>query len=125
MSYRTPKVIAVDLLSRREYSREQLTRKLLDRQIGQDEIKDVLDDLERQNFLSDDRFTDTYLAQRTRKGYGPLKIRQELLDKGICIELISEKLQQFENLWPDLLHELRGKKFGGVIPDDYKGRIQL
>ena len=66
---------AIDLLSRREHSREELAQKLRLKSGASDEIKDallpeLLDSLDDQGFLSDDRFAEMVIRSRFAKGQG-------------------------------------------------------
>ena len=44
----------------------------------------VLDDPERRQYLSDERLPRVGVHERSRKGYGPLRIRAELSERGIA-----------------------------------------
>ncbi len=81
---------AMRLLARREHSRVELARKLRQRQVPADIIATVLDEYEQEGWLSDERFAEAYGRQRFDLGYGPLRIRSELQQRGVSI-------------WPDSL----------------------
>ena len=59
---------ALDLLSLREHSRQELTRKLLKRKFELADIDVVLDKLMERKFLSEERFTEAYINSRMKKG---------------------------------------------------------
>ncbi|RBW51378.1 regulatory protein RecX [Marinobacter sp. F3R11] len=80
--YRT-RSVALRLLARREHSRQELTLKLQQRKLDDSIISMVLDDYENEGWLDDNRFADVYSRQRIDLGYGPLKIRAELQQRGI------------------------------------------
>ena len=65
---------ALRLLASREHTRLELQRKLA-RHHDEAQIDPVLDDLERRRLLSDARFAENYVSQRSRRGYGPLRLR--------------------------------------------------
>ncbi|MCW8847229.1 MAG: recombination regulator RecX, partial [Sedimenticola sp.] len=79
---------AIRLLTNREHSRLELSRKLQSRCDDRNLLSEVLDDLERSGYLSDDRFTELYVNYRKQKGFGPIRIRQELQERGISTDLI-------------------------------------
>src|SRR5882757_7554983 len=78
---------AVALLSRREHGRVELARKLL-RYVEPDsdpaEIDRVLDALEAQNLLSDERFAASLTRVRANR-YGDLRVARDLRDRGVAV----------------------------------------
>ncbi len=121
---RSARNTAMDLLSRREHSRKQLFDKLKQRQFEDEEISAVLAQLESENLLNDARFTECYLNQRMQKGFGPLRIRHELAEKGIRTELIELHMEINAENWFDLMQSQREKKFGTEIPSDYREKMK-
>ena len=105
------------LLSLREHSRFELERKLL-RRYEQVTVQQVLQDLARQGLQSDDRFAEQYVYSRRNKGYGPLRIRAELIEKGVAEELIAVWLDVPEQDWRVLMLKTAEKKFGTAPPAD-------
>ena len=103
---------AVKLLAVREHSRHELRRKLRGRRHDPGLIDCVLDDLERQQLLSDERFAEQYLEQRMRRGFGPLRIRAELEQRGVAAPVIAAALEQAHPDWGGLLVEAAARKFG-------------
>lgn len=111
---------AMDLLTRREHLRSELELKLCrrfeeDRLIGR-----VLDQLEQEDLLSDQRFVESYLLHRSNRGYGPERIQAELRNKGACAELVHDQLDACDADWADLARKARLKKFGSQLPRDFK-----
>jgi regulatory protein len=109
---------AVKLLASREHSRRELRRKLLARVADAELVDRVLDDLQTRDLLSDRRFAEGYIEQRSRKGYGPLKIRAELSERGIGGELLAECLEHAEPDWSGLLATAAERKFGDTPTAD-------
>lgn len=113
-------VAALKLLGVREHSRFELHRKL-GRRFADDGVVDgVLTSLEQHGALSDRRFTETYIEQRQRKGYGPLKIRAELSARGIEPHLAAEMLDIDESDWSECLAGVALARFGRLPADDRK-----
>lgn len=108
----TVEAAAVRLLAVREHSvrelREKLRRKYGDAAV----IADVLHDLQSRGLLSDERFTEQYVSMRSRKGYGPVRIRVELLERGISGELIDAWLDDSPSVWSASLIEVTSQRFG-------------
>lgn len=109
---------ALRLLAGREHSRRELERKLSARFGDARTVAAVLEDLERQRLLSDERFAESYVLQRIRKGYGPLRIRAELAERGIGAELASQWLDDDLCDWPGVLETTAVRRFGDGPVDD-------
>ncbi len=108
---------AMALLARREHSRLELARKLSDKAEGAD-IDALLDELAADDLQSDHRFAESYVRSRQLSGYGPIRIRQELLQRGVVEPLIDTVLPVDEEDWRELLQQVWQKKYRGLIPDD-------
>ena len=121
---RSVRNVAMDLLSRREHSRRQLSDKLSQRGFEYDEITAALDRLESENLLNDSRFTESYINQRIQRGFGPVRIRMELGERGITADLIQLNMERIEHDWTDLMCQQRTKKYGAEIPQDFKEKMK-
>jgi regulatory protein len=115
---------AIAYLARREHSSSELRLKLVKVGFESTDIDDVLKKLSENNLQSDSRFAENYLRYRSNRGYGFQRIRQELKEKGVSTDIISEALEQAEIDWFTLAIEVRCKRFGENIPDDYKDRAK-
>ena len=114
---------ALRCLARREYSRHELENKLsCHEQSPDDELKRVLDRLEQQKLLSDERAVEQILHARSRK-YGSKRIRYELQMKGIADHLIEAALGEgeFKQMELSSARTLWCKKFG-VAPSTLEER---
>jgi regulatory protein len=115
MSSEQKKIIknaALTLLAAREYSQFTLARKLGTKGFEKELIVEVLNELLQKSWLNDQRFAENFINSRMHKGYGPLRIQQELKEKGIAAE-ISEAILDFRNeQWTHLATAVRHKKFG-------------
>ena len=109
---------AVKLLGGREHSRKELQRKLRARFNDTGLIDEVLDRLQQQSLLSERRFAENYVGQRCRKGYGPLRIRAELAERGVSGELITDCLDDAGIDWQEILLETAEAKFGRQAAED-------
>ncbi len=110
------------LLAAREHSVAELRRKLQARGCGSDGIERVLAGLQERGLLSDSRFVEGYVEERLRKGFGPLRIRAELQERGIEAERIAQSLELDDEAWMDVLSHAHDKKFGEAPPS---GRAEL
>ncbi len=111
---------ACDFLARREHSRKELQYKLARRCEDEALIEELLDKLADEGLQSDDRFTESFVHHRVSSGKGPLKIQQELSQRGVDQNLISIYLDSKEFDWLTLANEVRTKKYGTEAPADYQ-----
>lgn len=118
------KARAINYLARREHSRQELARKLAPH-IPPEQAEDseaiinaLLDDLERENWQSDERFAQS-MAHRRGAGRGTALVMQELRQHGLDsseLETVRDQLRSTELQRAD---EAWRKKFG-QLPDDAK-----
>jgi len=104
---------ALGYLARREYSRQELGKKLSRDEHVPDELKNILDKLEQQKLLSDERAVEQILHVRGRK-YGSKRIRYELQMKGIGNHLIETAIKDVEQTEFSVAQALWDKKFGNA-----------
>lgn len=104
--------IALRLLARREHSRDELGRKLRARGFANEAIAPVLDRLVAEGALNEARLVEHYVAERAAKGFGPLRIRAELREKGLSDALVRDELDTWRERWPEQLAEVHERRFG-------------
>jgi regulatory protein len=93
--------IAFTLLARRDYSREELARKLAARGIPREEMEGILRTLQDQKLLDDRRYARRWASVWIEgKLWGPLRIRMRLLQKGVPEEIVKEILRDTEESFP-------------------------
>lgn len=114
----------MNLLARREHSQDELFRKLSLKKFAQDEIKTALAKLCAEGLLSNTRFAENYIHARSIRGYGPLRIRAELLEKGLTEEVIEHHLNIADNAWLVQIRSVWQKRFKGRVPSDFKTQSQ-
>ena len=103
---------AMRLLARREHSRAELRGKLVGRGFENDSVEELLQGLEDQDLLSDERFAMSLIASRAETGYGPKRIGLELRNRGVSEELAREALAKTEVDWEERLTDQVARKFG-------------
>jgi len=108
---------ALALLTRREHSKLELTRKLRARGHTSDEIEQALVRLVDEGWQSDARFAQALLRHRAASGYGPRWIRAELATHGLESGLIESALAGFEGDWRQLAQDLLARR-GLTAPED-------
>ncbi|HYN77075.1 MAG TPA: regulatory protein RecX [Lamprocystis sp. (in: g-proteobacteria)] len=97
----------------------ELERKLSARGYGAADIVPVLVRLTAQGALDEARLAETYAAERVGKGFGPLRIRAELREKGLPDAVIDPYLETMNDAWPDQLTQVYHKRFGLAAPTDH------
>ena len=115
---------AIRLLSVREHSRFELSRKLKTRGYAPQQIELVVDELESQNLQSDLRFTQSLIRVRQSKGYGPVFISHYLREKGVNSQIIESMLDFNDTAWQKVLKDTAVKKFGNAKPADFKQKAR-
>jgi regulatory protein len=110
---------ALTLLARREHSCDELRRKLAQKGFSPTAAA-VVAELERAGLVSDQRYAEALVRSRRQRGYGPVKIQQELRAKGVAADLAEVAVDPGAPEWAELLCEVWNKKFGGRKPRDYR-----
>lgn len=115
---------AMDLLARREHGRVELSRKLRLRGASAELIEGALDRLEADGLLDESRYLQSYVGSRARSGYGPLRIREELAQRGMQREAIAQALAEAGIDWAAQLRDVWRRRFAAQLPADAKARAQ-
>lgn len=108
---------ALQALTRREYSRTELQRKLMPHADSEQQLQDVLDAMQAKGFLSDVRAAEAMTRQKSAR-FGNARIRQELMAKGIETELISTTLAALEGSEWERAKQVWHSKFGHLSGQD-------
>ena len=102
----------------------ELQRKLRARGYAETDVDPLLDGLADVGLLSEERLAEAYVAERIRKGFGPMRIRQELRHKGLPNSLIESHLARSTREWLDSLSAAHNKRYGSNLTDDVKERAR-
>lgn len=95
--YYEAKISALRLLSIRNHSLNELKQKLIKKKYSLDVIQKVIEDLINLNYLDDRKFADQFYYELLNKGFGPLKIKSEMIKRGIEIKIVDSLLQEYFN----------------------------
>jgi len=121
-----PKAIRLkimDFLSRREHSSQEIFKKMSNRVESKEMLLDSIQELVNDGLLSDERFAESYFHSRKNKGYGPLRIRNELKQRGIGDQIYFSLSNEVD--WSKYALEVLKKKINGDIPTETKGVLKL
>lgn len=105
------KMRAVGYLSRREHARDELARKLAPHAEDPDEVERVLDALEKEGWLSTERFAQSLVHRRASR-QGVARIVQELRQHGVDDAQVSELREQLRATEYERALEVWQKRFG-------------
>ena len=131
------RMAAMNILVGREHSIDELRQKLKRKLKKPDALSDnsdasveserlellietVLEQLIDDRLLDESRFTECFIRSRINKGSGPVKIRHELMNRGISRELTDDYLDNSYEFWQEHIEAVRNKRFGNQYPKDYK-----
>ena len=112
LDYRSALNSAVRSLGQREHGRRELELKLNRKGHDPQLIERVMDYLLEHDLQSDARFAGSLIRSRVQRGYGPMKIRQELSAKGVSEQVLEAQLTEPSEYWETLAGESLDKKFG-------------
>ncbi len=73
---------------------------------------------------SDERYAESYVHMRRKRGYGPLKIKQELQQRGVSSDLVDVFVEFNDKIWLDTACQAYEKKFGGKLLDTASERAK-
>ena len=73
----------VDVLSRRDHSTKEIRDKLKGQGFSPSSIESAVDKAQQSRYLDDARFASYFVDERVRRGWGRIKIDQELRRKGV------------------------------------------
>ena len=113
---------ALGLLTRREHSRRELTRKLTARGVEAGEAEAAIGRLVEAGWQDDARFAESLVRARASAGYGLRHVRAELGTHGLGRDAIAAALDGFEGNWIDAARDLVRRRFGERGPCDLAQR---
>ena len=115
---------ALGSLAMREHSAAELKQKLINKMHEPHVVESLIGSLIDDNYLSDERYAESYWRVRSSKGCGPSRIYKELQLKGVSDRLIdSTKLVANIDFFA-LVETVYQKKYKSVPIKDYKERAK-
>lgn len=118
------KARALRFLSLREHSRLELGRKLSKYAEEGDDIEALLDLLEKNNWLSQERFSESLIHRRAAR-YGNSRIVAELQSHGVNGEALQELKSNLADTEIERACEIWQRKFGAVATDPQERNKQV
>ena len=120
---KTIRIKIMDFLSRREHSSKEIFQKLSSRVESKELLEEEIEKLKIDGLLSDERFAESYFQSRKNRGYGPLRIRNELKQRGVGDQIFSQLSDEIE--WSEFALEALKKKVRGDMPTETKDILKL
>lgn len=126
---------AIRILAMRDHSEQELRRKLaapvmskngpeaLD--VTPEELEQVVAWCIENRYLDDHRFVGQFIASRSRKGYGPARIRQELSQKGIARQAVEQAMRECDIDWVSLARAQAQRKYGEPLPSAFAEKVKI
>jgi regulatory protein len=118
------KARALRFLSMREHSRLELGRKLARHAEEGDDVEALLDFLEKNNWLSQERFSESLIHRRAAR-YGNSRIVAELQSHGVQGEALQELKSGLADSETERCREVWSRKFGTVAADQQERNKQM
>ena len=113
----------IRLLTAREYSAYELTRKCTGR-FTPAAVAAALARCQEQGFQSDERYADLLVRHMRLALYGSYKLRLEAQRKGVDWHLVETALVKNELDWYELAYQCLCKKYSAADLSDYKTRVK-
>ena len=115
---------AMDYLARREYGQRELEQKLIAAGFESVTVTTTVDKLAEEGLQDDRRFIENFVQSRINQGKGPIRVRQELGERGLDAGMIEDVLEDLAEDWCALARMVRDKKFGPELPRDFKDKAR-
>lgn len=114
----TPTQRALGLLTRREHSLRELTRKLASRGVAVEDAQAAVERLASEGWQDDARFAESLVRGRAGAGYGPVRIRAELATHGLDGDAIAAALGTFGGDWLEVARDQVRRRYGQALAED-------
>ena len=115
---------AMDYLARREYGQRELEQKLIAAGFAAVIVTATVDKLTGEGLQDDRRFIENFVQSRINQGKGPIRIHQELGERGLNAGLIEDVFKDLGEDWYALARRVRDKKFGPGLPREFKEKAR-
>jgi regulatory protein len=107
---------AIKYLSNRDHSHFELRKKLLPHANSEEELDEVIKKLIEKGFLSNQRFTESFIASKSKK-FGMRKITQVLQQHQLDSEILKTEVEKLRESEPQRCYEIWERKFGLVTKE--------
>ncbi len=116
------RVKAAQICGKKLYSKAELTKKLTERGISEQDAQDAVLWMEELGAVDDESYAGMLVRHYRQKGFGDLRIREELRKRGIEKELGSTVLEAHAEDPSEAIRSFLEKKLHGELPDEDQKR---
>ena len=113
----------MDFLARREHTTKEIFIKLENRVESVDILSAEIKKLEEEGLIDHQRFAEQYIHSRSEKGYGPLRVKQELKQRGVNENIAQPLLNNID--WNSFAIAVLKKKVNHEFPKETKPVLKL
>jgi regulatory protein len=120
---------AFDVLAQREHSQQELLEKIIrkfkkrpDLSVTEEKIAEMISKISAEGLQSNTRYIEMLIRSRINQGHGPLRIAQELKQKGIAALDYEHLLDSRSEAWLERARQAKQKKFGAGKAMDQKAK---
>lgn len=118
------KEVAVGYLSRRDHAEEELRQKLKKRGYSEQDIIEAIAYCQDYHWLDDARYAATMIQNGVAKGWGALRIKQEMKMKGVHDTIVSQVAEESDIDWYEHARDVAQRKFGDSEIDSPKEKAR-
>ena len=93
------KEAAIGYLSRRDHAEKELRQKLKTRGYSESDITEAIDFCQDYNWLDDARYAGMMMRNGIAKGWGELRIKQEMKMKGVHGTIVCQIFEESDTDW--------------------------
>ena len=113
----------LDYLARREHSDHELRAKLRKKVESIEELENQIEKLKLEGLIDNQRFSEAYIQSRLRRGFGPIRISKELIQRGVNKEIFIDILEDKD--WIELARSALLKKAKGKDLNDKQIEVKI
>ncbi|WP_428464681.1 recombination regulator RecX [Photobacterium kagoshimensis] len=115
---------AIGYLSRRDHAEKELRQKLIARGYSDEEVDKAIHFCQDYNWLNDVRYASIMVRNGIAKGWGELRIQQEMALKGVDSSIMDQVLEAAEVDWYQHACDVAARKFGQTPIDTLKEKAK-
>ena len=113
------KNLALKYLSYSMRTRREVVTKLKTYEFSEEIIDEVIAFLEQNKYIDDTNYAQKYITQKLRAGYGEWRIKQELMRRGIDLEIINSSLEENSEDAAEKILSLLEKKIKSETEEEF------
>jgi regulatory protein len=121
---RSVRTVALALLAGRDFSRQELTERLVAKGYVPEIVDAAVAELVAEGLLREERYAERFVTQKSGRGRGPVRIRMDLRQKGVDAEAIDTALKESDVDWTAAARATRIRRFGPEMPADRRERAK-